>query len=117
VVGKGLGKERFRVATVERDGHGQVVFIAVLVDHDHDFFQLGEDDEGTAVHQMWVLQGDVGRQQRFRHAAPAIHGVEAVTAVQIADEINAVADNLRHQKEPRGQKRFDAFHGFLLKKE
>ena len=45
------------------------------------FFESGEDDEGVGLHEVWVLQGDVGREQRFGDAAADVHAVEGITAV------------------------------------
>jgi hypothetical protein len=50
---------------------------------------------------MGILQGYVGRQQRLRYAAAGIHRVEAQPAAEVADEEDAVADDLRHLKKPR----------------
>ncbi len=108
LAGETVAEKRFRDAAGERDHHRLVVLVAVVVNHYHNFAQAGEDfEEGHAVDQDRVLQGDVGRQQRFRDAAVLIHRVEAHAAGEVADEVEPVADELRTEEEPRGKQGFN----------
>ena len=76
VTGQRLPEDRFGVAAVDGNPHGLVVLIAVVVEHDQDFAQVGVDLE-QARDVMRILQGHVRRQQRLRHAAAGVHRVEA----------------------------------------
>ena len=60
------------------------------------------------LQMMWVLQRDVGWQQRLWHTAADLHRVEAQTPGKVADKIEAIRDQLRGQKKAGREQRFDA---------
>ena len=93
-----VAKRKLGKAAVDRDQHRLVVLVAVVVEHHQNLLQLREHVERVPVHQVRVLQRDVRRQQGLRHAAAAVHRVQAEPAAQVADEVQPSANKLgRHE--------------------
>ena len=55
-----VAQGRFGQATVERDKHRLVIFVAIVVEHDQDFTQGWENNKRRAVHQRGILKGKLG---------------------------------------------------------
>ena len=83
---------RFGEAALDGDQHGLVILVAVVVEHDQDLVQKGKDEERAPADQVRVLHGDVRRQERFGDRAAVVHGIQAQAPGEVADEIDAVAD-------------------------
>ena len=60
------------------------------------------------VQVMRIRQCKVGWNQGFGYAAVHVHHVEAKTARQVADKVEAIADNLGLHKLAGGEERLDA---------
>ena len=107
-----VAERRLRVAAAHRDEHRLVVLVAVAVEHQQDLAERREDVERVAVHQVRILNGDVGRQERLGHAAafPDVHRVQAEASAQVAEEIQSPADELRRDKQASRKQGFDAKH-------
>ena len=85
-----------------------VVLVAVRVDHHEDPPERREDVEEVAADELRVLERDLRRQQRLRHAARRVHRVQAQMPREIRDERDSVVGELRLDEEARGEERLDA---------
>ena len=77
LAGKAVAKDRHGQPAVDRHEDGLIVLVAILVEHEQDLAQLGQhavDDASAQV--VRVGQRDIGRDQRFGHAAADAHGIE-----------------------------------------
>jgi hypothetical protein len=73
---KEIVKCRFRESAFERDQHRLIIFIAVMIDHDENLFELLENVERQTPDQMRILQGDMWRQQGCWYTSAKLHGVQ-----------------------------------------
>jgi hypothetical protein len=92
---KEVVKSRLRIAAIDWDCHGLVILVTILIGHHDDFAQTGIDIECLTREQVWVVQGDIRREQRLRHAAAIIHSIQADVTTKIALKIDSLADLLR----------------------
>jgi hypothetical protein len=89
-----IPKDGFRDAAVDGDEARLVVLVAVAVYHHEDLFEFWEDVERFAAQERGVVEGDIWGQERFWDAAALVHGVEAEPSRKIADEIDAIPNDL-----------------------
>ncbi len=107
LVRKDLGMNGFGSATLDGNEHWLVVLVAVVIEHQQDLPKLGEHVVGVAPHEGGVLQDHIGRDEGLRHAASLVHGVQAQMTAQVADEEDALADDLRDEEEAGREHGFD----------
>ena len=99
---------RFGEAAFDGDKHGLVVLVAIPVEHDQDPVEQGEDEVRKSPEQDRVLHGDAARQERLGNGAAVVHGIQAQTPGQAADEVDALADDLGGELQAGGKQGFDS---------
>ena len=104
VVCKEIIESRFGKSALDGDQHGLVILIAVLVKHDQDLIQQGKNKKRTPADQFRILHGNMRRQERFRQRAAIIHAIQAQAPGQVADESDAIPDDLRGEVQAGGEK-------------
>ena len=104
---EGVGRERLGEAAVERDDERPVVLVAVAVEHDDDPLEPRHHAKRLAHDELGVLERDLGRKQRLRHAARLVHRVEAEPAREVGQEVQPAPRQLRPNEKPRREQRLD----------
>ena len=99
--------ERVREAALDRKEVGHVVLVSVGVEHHQDLPEPRKNVEELSADELRILERDLRREQRLRHAARGVHRVQAQVSREVRNEGDAVVRELGLDEETRGQERLD----------